>query len=162
VAIALLALPLAIRNEYYVNLASQILIYALLAVSLNILLGEALALGFGEDCVSSGIQLHREACPFKVVAHQSGNVRIIFNNGDVRFHGRYCSCNGGLDLASGACGNWLHGKIHSPVTIRGRGEKLLNAEDAEKGAEGAEGSQEKLMVPAVGIADLDREIACVV
>ena len=39
VAIVLLALPLAIRNEYYVNLASQILIYALLAVSLNILLG---------------------------------------------------------------------------------------------------------------------------
>ena len=39
VAIALLALPLAIRNEYYVNLASQILIYALLAVSVNILLG---------------------------------------------------------------------------------------------------------------------------
>jgi len=38
-AILLLALPLAIRNEYYVNLASQILIYALLAVSLNILLG---------------------------------------------------------------------------------------------------------------------------
>jgi branched-chain amino acid transport system permease protein len=39
VAVALVALPLAIRNEYYVNLASQILIYALLAVSLNILLG---------------------------------------------------------------------------------------------------------------------------
>jgi branched-chain amino acid transport system permease protein len=39
VAIVLLALPLAIRNEYYVNLASQILIYALLAVSLNLLLG---------------------------------------------------------------------------------------------------------------------------
>jgi branched-chain amino acid transport system permease protein len=39
VAIVLLALPLAIRNEYYVNLASQILIYALLAVSVNILLG---------------------------------------------------------------------------------------------------------------------------
>jgi branched-chain amino acid transport system permease protein len=38
-AIVLIALPLAIRNEYYVNLASQILIYALLAVSVNILLG---------------------------------------------------------------------------------------------------------------------------
>jgi branched-chain amino acid transport system permease protein len=37
--IVLIALPLAIRNEYYVNLASQILIYALLAVSVNILLG---------------------------------------------------------------------------------------------------------------------------
>src|SRR5262249_5664815 len=39
VAIVLIALPLAIRNEYYVNLASQILIYALLALSLNLLLG---------------------------------------------------------------------------------------------------------------------------
>ena len=38
-AVVLLALPLAVRNEYYVNLASQILIYALLAVSLNLLLG---------------------------------------------------------------------------------------------------------------------------
>jgi branched-chain amino acid transport system permease protein len=39
VAIALAALPLAVRNEFYLNLASQILIYALLAVSLNLLLG---------------------------------------------------------------------------------------------------------------------------
>ena len=38
-AIVLIAVPLAIRNEFYVNLASQILIYALLAVSLNLLLG---------------------------------------------------------------------------------------------------------------------------
>jgi branched-chain amino acid transport system permease protein len=38
-AVALLALPLVITNEFYVNLASQILIYALLAVSLNLLLG---------------------------------------------------------------------------------------------------------------------------
>jgi branched-chain amino acid transport system permease protein len=39
VAAALIALPLVVRNEFYVNLASQILIYALLAVSLNLLLG---------------------------------------------------------------------------------------------------------------------------
>jgi branched-chain amino acid transport system permease protein len=39
VAVALVALPLAVKNEFYVNLASQILIYALLAVSLNLLLG---------------------------------------------------------------------------------------------------------------------------
>jgi branched-chain amino acid transport system permease protein len=39
VAIALIALPLVIRNEFYINLASQIIIYALLAVSLNLLLG---------------------------------------------------------------------------------------------------------------------------
>src|SRR5687767_2910202 len=39
VALVLIAVPLVIRNEYYVNLASQILIYALLAVSLNLLLG---------------------------------------------------------------------------------------------------------------------------
>ncbi|MEJ0079025.1 MAG: branched-chain amino acid ABC transporter permease [Alphaproteobacteria bacterium] len=39
VAIALLAVPLVVRNEFYLNLASQILIYALLAVSLNLLLG---------------------------------------------------------------------------------------------------------------------------
>jgi branched-chain amino acid transport system permease protein len=38
-AIALLAVPLVVRNEFYLNLASQILIYALLAVSLNLLLG---------------------------------------------------------------------------------------------------------------------------
>ena len=39
VAAALIAVPLVIRNEFYLNLASQILIYALLAVSLNLLLG---------------------------------------------------------------------------------------------------------------------------
>jgi branched-chain amino acid transport system permease protein len=39
IALALLALPLVVRNEFYLNLASQILIYALLAVSLNLLLG---------------------------------------------------------------------------------------------------------------------------
>src|SRR5262249_43895391 len=39
VALALLAVPLVIRNEFYLNLATQILIYALLAVSLNLLLG---------------------------------------------------------------------------------------------------------------------------
>jgi branched-chain amino acid transport system permease protein len=38
-AIALIAVPLVIKNEFYLNLASQILIYALLAVSLNLLLG---------------------------------------------------------------------------------------------------------------------------
>ena len=35
----LIALPFVITNEFYVNMASQILIYALLAVSLNIMLG---------------------------------------------------------------------------------------------------------------------------
>ena len=39
VAVALIAVPFVIRNEFYLNLASQILIYALLAVSLNLLLG---------------------------------------------------------------------------------------------------------------------------
>ena len=40
IAIApLIAVPFAITNEFYLNLASQILIYALLAVSLNLLLG---------------------------------------------------------------------------------------------------------------------------
>ena len=39
VAAALLAVPLVVTNEFYLNLASQILIYALLAVSLNLLLG---------------------------------------------------------------------------------------------------------------------------
>src|SRR5882724_9318100 len=38
-AAVLIAVPLVIRNEFYLNLASQILIYALLAVSLNLLLG---------------------------------------------------------------------------------------------------------------------------
>jgi len=38
-AAALIAVPLVIKNEFYLNLASQILIYALLAVSLNLLLG---------------------------------------------------------------------------------------------------------------------------
>jgi branched-chain amino acid transport system permease protein len=36
---ALIAVPFIVANEYYLNLASQILIYALLAVSLNLLLG---------------------------------------------------------------------------------------------------------------------------
>src|SRR5258707_2172870 len=35
----LIALPFVITNEFYVNMASKILIYALLAVSLNIMLG---------------------------------------------------------------------------------------------------------------------------
>jgi branched-chain amino acid transport system permease protein len=39
IAAVLIAVPLVIRNEFYINLASQILIYALLAVSLNLLLG---------------------------------------------------------------------------------------------------------------------------
>jgi branched-chain amino acid transport system permease protein len=38
-AVAGLAVPWVITNDYYVNLASQILIYALLALSLNLLLG---------------------------------------------------------------------------------------------------------------------------
>lgn len=38
-AAVVIALPWVISNEFYVNMASQILIYALLAVSLNILLG---------------------------------------------------------------------------------------------------------------------------
>jgi branched-chain amino acid transport system permease protein len=38
-AVVLIAVPLVVRNEFYVNLASQILIYALLAVSCNLLLG---------------------------------------------------------------------------------------------------------------------------
>jgi branched-chain amino acid transport system permease protein len=38
-AAALIAVPLVITNEFYLNLASQILIYALLAVSVNLLLG---------------------------------------------------------------------------------------------------------------------------
>ena len=39
IAAVLIAVPLVIRNEFYINLASQILIYALLALSLNLLLG---------------------------------------------------------------------------------------------------------------------------
>jgi len=35
IAAVLIAVPLAITNDFYLNLASQILIYALLAVSLN-------------------------------------------------------------------------------------------------------------------------------
>ena len=39
VAAALIAVPFLVTNDFYLNLASQILIYALLAVSLNLLLG---------------------------------------------------------------------------------------------------------------------------
>ena len=39
VAAALIAVPFVVTNDFYLNLASQILIYALLAVSLNLLLG---------------------------------------------------------------------------------------------------------------------------
>src|SRR5262249_33981738 len=38
-AAVLVAVPFVITNEFYLNLASQILIYALLAVSLNLLVG---------------------------------------------------------------------------------------------------------------------------
>lgn len=38
-AVVLIAVPLVVKNEFYINLASQILIYALLAVSVNLLLG---------------------------------------------------------------------------------------------------------------------------
>jgi branched-chain amino acid transport system permease protein len=38
-AVTLIAVPLLVTNEFYLNLASQILIYALLAASLNLLLG---------------------------------------------------------------------------------------------------------------------------
>jgi branched-chain amino acid transport system permease protein len=38
-AAALIAVPLVVTNDFYLNLASQILIYALLAVSLNLLVG---------------------------------------------------------------------------------------------------------------------------
>ena len=38
-AAALIAVPFVVTNEFYLNLASQILIYALLAVSLNMMLG---------------------------------------------------------------------------------------------------------------------------
>jgi branched-chain amino acid transport system permease protein len=36
VSLILIALPALVGNEFYVNLASQVLIYALLAMSLNI------------------------------------------------------------------------------------------------------------------------------
>jgi branched-chain amino acid transport system permease protein len=39
VTLGLIALPTMVGNEFYVNLASQVLIYALLAMSLNILVG---------------------------------------------------------------------------------------------------------------------------
>jgi branched-chain amino acid transport system permease protein len=39
IGLAAIAVPLIITSEFYVNLASQVLIYALLAVSLNLLLG---------------------------------------------------------------------------------------------------------------------------
>jgi branched-chain amino acid transport system permease protein len=39
VSLLLIALPTMVGNEFYVNLASQVLIYALLAMSLNILVG---------------------------------------------------------------------------------------------------------------------------
>jgi hypothetical protein len=34
-----------------------------------------------------------------MMAHEPGNIRIIFHNGNVRFHGKYCSRIIGLDLA---------------------------------------------------------------
>jgi branched-chain amino acid transport system permease protein len=39
ISLILIALPAMVSNEFYVNLASQVLIYALLAMSLNILVG---------------------------------------------------------------------------------------------------------------------------
>ena len=58
-----------------------------------------LAFGFGEDGVSGGIEFHGEAGALQMMAHQPGNVRIVFDYGDLRFHGRYCSCINWRDLA---------------------------------------------------------------
>jgi len=38
-ALLLLALPWLIGNEFYINMASQVLIYALFALSINMMLG---------------------------------------------------------------------------------------------------------------------------
>src|SRR2546429_6555056 len=38
-ALILLAVPFIIRQEFYVNMASQVLIYALFALSINMMLG---------------------------------------------------------------------------------------------------------------------------
>jgi len=58
VAVALVALPLAVKNEFYVNLASQILIYALLAMSLNLLLGYGGMVSLGHASFLGAAELH--------------------------------------------------------------------------------------------------------
>ena len=57
-----------------------------------------LALGFGEDGVSGGKDFDREAGAFQMMAHEAGNIGIVFDDGDAGFHGKYCSRKSGLDL----------------------------------------------------------------
>jgi hypothetical protein len=57
-----------------------------------------LALGFGEDGVAGWVEFDGEARALEMMAYQAGNVRIIFDYGDVRFHGSYCSRIGAADL----------------------------------------------------------------
>jgi hypothetical protein len=45
-----------------------------------------LALGFGEDSVTGRVEFDGKPGAFEVMAHEPGDVRIIFDNGDVRFH----------------------------------------------------------------------------
>ncbi len=52
----------------------------------------ALALGFGEDRVAGWVEFDGEAGALEMMAYQAGNVRIVFDYGDVRFHGTHCSC----------------------------------------------------------------------
>ena len=47
----------------------------------------ALAFGVGEDVGAGGINAHREAFVFQVMADEAGNVRIVFDDEDAWFHG---------------------------------------------------------------------------
>ena len=65
--VVLATVPLWVGNSYYVNIVSQILIYAVFALSLNVLVGYAglVSLGhaglFGVACYAVGVAARRPA-----------------------------------------------------------------------------------------------------
>ena len=64
-ALILLAVPWIIGNEFYVNMASQVLIYALFALSINMMLGYGgmVSLVLGTNIVRRELGLPEALCP---------------------------------------------------------------------------------------------------
>ena len=53
--VGLAAVPYAIKEVYYVNIASQILLYAIFALGLNILVGYAGLVSLGRDHIGTEV-----------------------------------------------------------------------------------------------------------
>jgi hypothetical protein len=50
-----------------------------------------LPLRFTDYRVAHGEHFDRESSTLEVMAHQAGNVRIVFDHKDAWFHGEYCN-----------------------------------------------------------------------